>query len=76
MHLGQRGGREYDIYSSLSLSPSRISQNHQMEEELRQVERKLKQAVSEQDHLREHNTYLTSELDRWVQTDNSSSKDQ
>ena len=37
-----------------------------MEEEIRQLERKLKQALSEQEHLREHNTYLTSELDRFV----------
>ena len=37
-----------------------------MEEEIRQLERKMKQALSEQEHLREHNTYLTSELDRFV----------
>ena len=43
-------------------------QGSQMEEEIRQLERKLKQALSEQEHLREHNTYLTSELDRFVHT--------
>ena len=41
-----------------------------MEEEIRQLERKLKQALSEQEHLREHNTYLTSELDRFVHLHN------
>ena len=41
-------------------------QGSQMEEEIRQLERKMKQALSEQEHLREHNTYLTSELDRFV----------
>ena len=37
-----------------------------MEEEIRQLERKLKQALSEQEHLRQHNTYLTSDLDKFV----------
>ena len=37
-----------------------------LEDEKRQLERKLKQSLSEQDHLSEHNSYLTGEIDRWV----------
>ena len=35
-------------------------------EEIRLLERKLKQSMSEQEHLNGHNTYLNTELDRWV----------
>ena len=36
------------------------------QEQIRQLERKLKQAVSEQEHLSDHNTILTTEIDKSV----------
>lgn len=61
----------YKDYDIVYISPNTLPhppapQGSQMEEEIRQLERKLKRALSEQEHLREHNTYLTSELDRFV----------
>ena len=35
-------------------------------EQIRQLERKLKQAVSEQEHLSDHNNILTTEIDKYV----------
>ena len=39
-------------------------QNSKLDEEVRAVERKLKQTLSEHDHLNEHNSFLTGEVDR------------
>ena len=41
---------------------------NKQEEHIRQLERRLKQAVSEQEHLSEHNTLLTTEIDKYVHT--------
>ena len=35
------------------------------QEQIRQLERRLKQSVSEQEHLGEHNTLLTTEIDKY-----------
>lgn len=41
-----------------------IAKVGKLEEDGRQVERRLKQSLSEQEHLTEHNTFLTGEIDR------------
>ena len=35
------------------------------QEQIRQLERRLKQSISEQEHLGEHNTLLTTEIDKY-----------
>ncbi|CAI7994834.1 Protein bicaudal D homolog 1 [Geodia barretti] len=42
-----------------------ISRVDKQQEQIRQLERKLKQAVSEQEHLSDHNTILTTEIDKF-----------
>lgn len=39
-------------------------QVNKQEEQIRQLERKLRQGTSEQEHLNEHNTLLTTEIDK------------
>ena len=43
-----------------------VLQVDKQQEQVRQLERKLKQAVSEQEHLSDHNTVLTTEIDKCV----------
>ena len=43
------------------------TQVSKLEENVRQVERRLKQSLSEQEHLTEHNAFLTGEIDRCLQ---------
>ena len=43
-----------------------VLQVDKQREQIRQLERKLKQAVLEQEHLSEHSTLLTTEIDKCV----------
>ncbi|CAI7994832.1 Protein bicaudal D, partial [Geodia barretti] len=56
--------REQLLSEMESRESTLISRVDKQQEQIRQLERKLKQAVSEQEHLSDHNTILTTEIDK------------
>ena len=56
------------VYTWVYVHVLTLLQVDKQQEQIRQLERKLKQSVSEQEHLSEHNALLTSEIDKYIYT--------